>query len=298
VTTFKNLVDQVALNLQGYTYDQAQMTFLTTGIDTDDTALTVDDGANVSRGIVEIDEELVWVQNVDRNAGTATIAPWGRGYMSSTAATHAMGARVTDNPVFPRQQIKLNINQVINDLYPDLYVIGTTEITNIAARSTYEVPAAAQEVTTVRWQTIGPSKFWQPIKRYAFNPRADTTEFPSGKSVDIWDRIVPGRPMKVDYIKAATTLANDSDDVSTVTGLGNYIEPVLIYGTCYRMAGNLDTPRLQTRAVETSQRAAYVETGAATDVAKYFYALYQEARTHARDRFLKDNPTVLHMTRY
>lgn len=298
MTTYKNLVDQVALSLQGYTYDQAQMTYLTTSIDADDLGLVVDEGANVSRGLVEIDEELVWVKSVDRNAGTAVIPPFGRGYMSSTATTHGVGARVTDNPIFPRQQIKLNMNQVIRDLYPDLYVIGTTEIDNIASRSTYELPAEAQEVTTVRWKTIGPSKFWQPIKRWSFNPRASTDEFASGKTVDIWDRIVPGRPMKVDYIMPADPLVNDADDVATVTGLGDYVEPVLIYGTCYRMAGNLDTPRLQTRAVETSQRSAYVETGAAMDVSKYFYALYQEARTHARDRFLKDNPTVMHLTRY
>ena len=84
----------------------------------------------------------------------------------------------------------------------------------------------------------------------------------------------------------------------TATGLETYVETVVVYGACYRMVGWLDAPRLQARAVETSQRSAYVSTGSAADAAKYFYALYQQSLEAARMRFLKENPTVLHFKRY
>ena len=297
MSTLKQLMDQVESNLQGYVQDQAEQTYLTTAIDADDLALIVDEPALVSRGIVQVDDELLWVKEVDRTDSTVTVSPFGRGYLSSTAATHAIGARVVDNPLFPRARVKENINQVLENLYPDLYVLDTEDITYVAARATYEMPADARNVTSVTWQTVGPTQYWEPIKRWDFNPRADTTEFPTGRSIDIWSPIVPGRTVKVDYIKRPGTLTLSTDDL-TDTGLEDYVETTVIYGTCYRMVGWLDAPRLQARAVETSQRSAYVEAGAAANAAKYFYALYQQSLEAARMRFLKENPTGLHFKRY
>lgn len=296
MSTLKQLMDQVESNLQGYVQDQAEQTYLTTSVDTDDLALILDEPALVSRGIVQVDDELMWVKSVDRGDSTATVSPFGRGYLSSVAASHAIGARVVDNPLFPRAQVKIAINQVLENLYPDLYVLATEDITYVAARVTYEMPAESRNVTSVTWQTVGPTQYWEPLKRWDFNPRADTTEFPTGKSIDLWSPVVPGRTVKVNYIKRPGTLSLSTDDL-TDTGLEDYVETTVIYGTCYRMVGWLDAPRLQARAVETSQRSAYVEAGAAANAAKYFYALYQQSLEAARLRFLKENPTGLHFKR-
>jgi hypothetical protein len=270
---------------------------VTTGFDSDDLTFIADEPKQVSRGIIQVDDELMWVKQVDQVAGTVTISPFGRGYMSTTATSHAAGARVMDNPLFPRSQVKIAINQVLENLYPDLYVLATTIFPFIAARTTYEMPAASRNVSMVTWDTIGPTRYWFPIQRWDFNPRAETTRFPSGKSIDIWSPVVPGRNVKVDYISRPGLLDLPTDEF-TSTGLETYVETVVVYGACYRMVGYLDASRLQARAVETSQRSAYVETGAATDTAKYLYALYQQSLEAARMRFLKENPTVLHFKRY
>jgi hypothetical protein len=296
MSTLKQLMDQVEINLQGYVQDQAEQTFVTTGFDNDDLTFVVDDPSQISRGIIQVDDELMWAKEVDRTTSTVTVSPFGRGYLSSTAVSHTAGARITDNPLFPRSQVKIAINQILENLYPDLYVLATTNITYVAARATYEMPAASRNVTSVTWQVVGPTQYWEPIRRWDFNPRADTTEFPTGKSIDIWSPIVPGRTVKVDYISRPSDLVNPTDEF-TGTGLETYVETTVIYGACYRMVGWLDAPRLQARAVETSQRSAYVSAGAATDTAKYFYALYQQSLEAARMRFLKENPTVLHFKR-
>lgn len=297
MSTLKQLMDQIESNLQGYVQDQAEQTYVVGSMDADDLTFVVDEPALVSRGIIQVDDELMWVKSVDRSDSTVTVSPFGRGYLSSTAATHAEGARVTDNPLFPRNQVKIAINQVLDNLYPDLYVLATENITYVAARATYEMPADARNVTSVTWQVVGPTQYWEPIKRWDFNPRADTTEFPTGRSIDIWSPIVPGRTVKVDYISRPTDLDLATDQF-TGTGLETYVETTVVYGACYRMVGWLDAPRLQARAVETSQRSAYVEAGAAANTAKYFYALYQQSLEAARLRFLKENPTGLHFKRY
>lgn len=295
MSTFANLVDQISMALSGYVYDQAEQTYLTTAIDADDLTIQVDEPKLISRGIIEIGDEQVWVKSVDYQTGSAVISPFGRGYQGAAAVPHAIGTRVTDNPLFPRTQIKITINQVIQDMYPQMYVLDQHTFPFVAARSTYELPADTRQVAQATWHTIGPSRWWTPIKRYMFNPRAETTAFPTGKSIDIWSAIVPGRTIKVDIIKRPSALVNPEDEFS-VTGLDPYVEQVVVYGACYKMAGWLDTPRLQTRAVETSQRSSYVETGAALDVSKYFYALYQQQLDIARARFLSENPSVLHFT--
>jgi hypothetical protein len=293
MSTLRQLMDQVEINLQGYVQDQAEQTFVADPMDGDDLTFTVDDASQVSRGIIQVDDELMWAKSVDRTNNTVTVSPFGRGYLSTTAASHAAGARVTDNPLIPRSQIKIAINQVLENIYPDLYVLATTNITYVAARATYEMPTTARNVTSVSWQTVGPTQYWEPLKRWEFNPRADLTQFPTGRSIDLWSPIVHGRTVKVDYITRPSDLVNPTDEF-TGTGLETYVETTVIYGTCYRMVGWLDAPRLQTRAVETSQRSAYVAAGAAADTAKYFYALYQQSLEAARLRFLKENPTGLH----
>ena len=297
MSTLRQLMDQIEINLQGYVQDQAEQTYVTTAMDSNDLTFVVDEPALVSRGIVQVEDELMWVKSVDRETSTVTVSPFGRGYLSTTAASHAEGARVTDNPLFPRSQVRIAIEQVLDNLYPDLYVLTSTTFPFVAARATYEMPAAARNVTMVTWDTIGPTKYWEPVRRWDFNPRADTTEFPTGRSIDIWSPIVPGRTVKVDYISRPIALSAPTDQF-TATGLETYVETTVVYGACYRMVGYLDTPRLQARAVETSQRSAYVETGSAADTAKYFYALYQQSLEAARMRFLKENPTGLHFKRY
>ncbi len=293
MSTFGELVDQVTNQLMGFVGDQEQQTYLTGSMDTDDLTFTVDEPDLVSRGLVQVGSELMWVRSVDTSTATVTVSPFGRGYQSSGAATHASGAMVTDNPSFPRFMVKKTINQVMEMLYPDLYVLATENLTYTAAQVTYELPAAARGVTQVTWDSIGPSQVWPTIQRWEFNPRANTTDFPSGKSIDIWSMIVPGRTVKVDYYRRPDALVDETDDF-TDSGLEEYVETCVMYGTCHRLVGYLDVPRLQTRSPETSQRSTYVQAGAASDAAKYFYALYTEALSQARTRFLRENPVSIH----
>lgn len=291
------MVDSLEMKLQGYAQDQSPQTYLTTAIDDGELALTVNDGQQVSRGLVQVEDELLWVESVSNQAGTATVPPYGRGYMGSTATSHDVGVRVVDNPIFPRIEIRRTIAEVIGSLYPDLYALTAFEFDYNAAQMSYALPAGTVGVSSASWQTIGPSEVWEPIRRWRYDANADPDTFASGRTITIGaGNIVPGRTVRVMCLAEPQALASDADDF-TETGLGSYVEPVVNYGVMYRMVGNLGGPRLQVRAVESSQRSAYVETGAPANLSKYFYALYQAELAKARTRFLTDNPTQIHKTR-
>ena len=87
MSTFVNLIDETNLALTGYTNRQDQATFLTADIGSTDTTFTVADGTVLTRGLVEIDDELIWVDSFDRTTNTATIPGYGRRLAINAAST-------------------------------------------------------------------------------------------------------------------------------------------------------------------------------------------------------------------
>jgi hypothetical protein len=90
-TTLSNMIDELSTNLSGYTYQQERTTYLRSSVTTtvstsaSPTILSLGSTENVGKGVVEIGEELLWVDTFDRVGNTATVSPYGRGYLGTTA---------------------------------------------------------------------------------------------------------------------------------------------------------------------------------------------------------------------
>ena len=108
--SFSQLVDRVNQQLMGYTQDQRSISYLTAPMAATDTVFTVDTDTvtNLSRGLVEIDDEMILVKNYDQGTGNVTIMANlnGRGVEGTVPAIHAVDAIVNDDPAFPRARIK------------------------------------------------------------------------------------------------------------------------------------------------------------------------------------------------
>lgn len=296
MTTYNALTDLVLMNLQGFSLDQDQITYLTNAIASGDTTIIVNDVTETSRGLVEIEDELVWFQSIDNTSMAATTPPKGRGWMGTTAAAHAAGTVVRNNPKWPRSVIKRAINDVVTSTYPDLFQVKTTSFTFAAAKFNYDLPADAADVLDVTWDVIGPTKRWPRVQRWRYVPNADKATHPSGKTVEILDYIVPGRTISVTYSALPVKLSSGTDDFA-ITGLAPTAEDVVLYGACYRLSGYLDIPRLQVQNVEGNQRSQVVPPGAANNASKYFYALYQERLQRERQILVSQWPRITHLSR-
>ena len=146
MTTYGDIVNETLLSLTGYTNRQDQATSLSSALSSTALTLSVSDGTVLSRGLIEIDDELLWVDSFNRTTNTATIAPYGRGFRDTTAATHSAGSRITVAPSFPRSVIARNINNAIDAVYPDLFGVYYTTFPFIASRTTYVLPQEAIDV--------------------------------------------------------------------------------------------------------------------------------------------------------
>lgn len=291
MTTFADLVAQVKQELIGYSKDQATITYLTQPMTATDTTFTVDTETvkAVTRGVIEIDDEMMLVKKFDQASGVVTIFANlnGRGYAGTTAASHAIDSIVTSDPRYPQVRIKEAINQTITSVFPELWVFGSYEFNKVAPQFEYELPADVENVYKVTFDTIGPSKIWQPSQSWRFNSTASVDPIEgtvTGKSLQILDRIVPGRKVRVIYRKKPNVLVNNSDDFALVTGFPDRYIDLIRYGATARMLSANESARLQQQAIESTERAPLVPTGAATQAAQFYWSLYTKRLQEEKDR--------------
>lgn len=309
MTTLTNMMDEVLINLAGYTFQQDRSTYLSAAVSTTTSSITaptilqLGSTDSVGKGILEVDEELMWVDSFDRVANTATVSPYGRGYLGTTAATHASESKVTISPTFPRYSIKRAINDTIRSLGANIFAVKSTTFTFNAAVSTYAFANLnIKNILTISWQSIGPSKEWVPIRHYDFDSSANPQAF-GYTSTDIVQTItlgeapIPGRTVKVVYAVNPAPMTSNSDVYTTATGLPESTRDVVVLGAAYRLLSFLDPARasqVSPQADETDSKRPY---GASRDATKQLYALYTQRLSEETKAQQNNYPPKVHYSR-
>lgn len=300
-----SMIDEVLINLAGYTYQQDRATYITQDVAA--TASTIASPItlqlastdNIGKGAIEIDEELFWLDSFDRVSNTATVPPYGRGYLGTDIATHTAGTKVTITPTFPRYVIKKAINDTIAAFGATIFAVKTTSFVFNAAQTTYAFNNLnIHNIMTIMWQDIGPSEEWFPIRRWSWDSLASTVAFGAGaQTVTIGDFVQPGRTVKVVYATDPEPFTSNSQDFATQTGLPNSARDVAILGASYRLLTYLDPARaaqVSPQADETDSKRPY---GASQSATKQLYALYIQRLNEETARQQAQYPIRVHYSR-
>jgi len=310
MATLTNMIDEVLVNLAGYTFQQDRSTYLTTAITTTTSSsasplvMSLGSTDSVGKGILEVDEELLWVDSFDRVANTATVSPYGRGYLGTTAATHAADSKVTISPTFPRFNIKRAINDTIRSLGANIFSVKSTTFTFNAAVSTYALANLnIKNIISLSWQSIGPSKEWVPIRHWDFDSSANPEAFgyvtgtDSVQTITLGESPIPGRKVKVIYGSNPTPFTSNSDVYTTTTGLPESTRDIVVLGAAYRLLSFLDPARasqVSPQADETDSKRPY---GASRDATKQLYALYTQRLNEETKAQQQNYPPKVHYSR-
>jgi hypothetical protein len=272
-------------------------TWLTGAVTTStQTTIAVNDASVVSRGFIQIGDEIMYVNNTNNIDNTLTLAPWGRGQRGTIATTHDNSSKVLIAPLFPRYEVKRAINDTINAMYPDVFAIGQYQFPFIAARTTYDIPDQVQNILSVTHHVIGPSKEWLPVRAWQIDRTANPAEWGTngnfGHTLGIYSPVVPGRIVNVAYSKRPTIFdltTTDSQEYSTVTGMPDYSEDVVIYGAAFRMISFLDPSRLGALSAEAdvldNQRGARSGENAARFLFNVYNTRLKEVAENQRRQF-------------
>lgn len=299
-TTLSNIIDEVLLNLAGYTYQQDRTTYISSAVSTTtQTSLSLGSTENIGKGIIEVDEELMWIDTFDRVVNTATVAPYGRGYLGTTPTAHSVNSKVTIAPTFPRFSVKKAINDTIRAVGSSIFAVGTTTLTYNAAYNTYDFDGLdIQNILDMSWESVGPSREWIPIRRWRFDSVGDSTTFGAGsQTVTIYDAITAGRTIKVIYSKDPTAFTADNQVFTTQTGLPESCKDVVVLGAAYRLLAFLDparTGQVSPQADETDSKRPF---GTSINSTRQLLALYTQRLAEETQRQQNFYKIRVHYTR-
>ncbi len=292
MTTFDDLTNDVLSMLRGYVRSQESVTALNGSLNGTATTFNVDNGARLGMGRAEIDDELVYIDAITTNA--VALQPWGRGVDGTTATTHSDNARVTFNPLFPRHYVKRAINDTIASMGVELKAKDTHTFTFLAATNTYSIPSTVDEVSQVTWKTVGPSGRWETVRRWQIDLQANVTQYTTGKTITVWDSVVPGRTVQVQFLKDPTLLSAGSDTLTTTAGLPASCRDVVALGTAARLVSSIDVALLDPSSVQAGFFDERRQIGSASNVARTLYALYQQRLAEEVGRFRGEINTPIH----
>ena len=296
--TLNEMIDEVRSSLAGYTLRQDRISYLTAAINTTDLAMTIGSSANLAKGVIEVDDELIWVDNFNQSTSTLNAAPgFGRGYQGTSPAPHAQYAQVTLAPTFPRLMIKKAINDVINSFYPKLWAVSSTTFTFNASQTTYPLPDDAESILYMSWQTTGSSLEWLPINRWRADPMANVAAFNTQNTVNIYENIQPGRTVQVWYTTEPTTLDSNTDDYADVTGLPGSSAEVVILGASYKLLSYLDAGRINLSSAEADLNDTKISSSAGVASSRYIYALYNQRLNEEALKLQDKYPIRIHYTK-
>jgi len=250
VTTFTQIADEVQHKAQGASSPE-EMTWLLAGINASDVSMTVANGLALSRGYAEIGTETVYIDSVDQSTGLATLAPWGRGQLGTTATTHAVEAKVTMNPSLSRFRVEEAVKAAVARLWPRVYAVGAATFVFSATATSYSVSADAERIIDLKWQSVGPSLEWVDITRYSLDQSANTTAFPTGKSVSLLAEAVPGRTVNLVYAKKPVVTAMSQS--LTEVGLSDSAKECVVLGALLELVTYVDLGRLPVNTASANE---------------------------------------------
>ena len=298
--TLNELVDEVKANLQGYALRQDRITYVAnpSGLSTTSTQIAVGSSSNLAKGIIEVDDELMWIDSFDKANNILNVIPgFGRGYQGTTASPHAQYAPVTLSPTFPRSSIKKAINDTINSFYPKLWIINSYTFTFNASQVTYPLPVDCEGVLCISWQTTGSSQEWLPVNRWRLDGMANAATFNTNNTINIYENVQPGRTIQVWYTATPNTLDANTDDFSDVSGLPDSCSDVVVLGAAYKLLSYLDAGRINLSSAEADLNDSKLPSTAGAAASRYIFALYQQRLNEEALKLSDKYPIRIHYTR-
>jgi hypothetical protein len=291
--TFSSLIDEVITSLQGFGTTNDQVATLSSTLTDSTLQFTVDSTDNISRGIIEIDDEIIYVDYGEN--GTVYVPAWGRGFKGTVASAHASGAAVWIAPTWPRATIAREVNNTIRAIYPDVFAVATVDIVNNSTTWQYELPADCDRVLSVEWRWNAPQG-WETIKRWEVTHSAQTSQYASGKALLIGDPVPTNSLLHVTYAKAPSLLSSPLDEF-TATGLPATCRDLVVLGAAARLVPWQDTSRLPVETVPSDAQDQGKPVGLASQVASAIRQQYTLKLATERRALLDRYPTRAHGVR-
>lgn len=293
--TFDLMIDEVQQHLRSFVRDQELTTWLKFDVAADALKFQVNDASVVSRGRIEIGDEILIVEESDPSTNTVSIPPFGRGADGTTPVAHAANSKVTVQPLYPRKMVGDTLNQVIRSVGNRLFGIRVVELTAHPTRVSYELPADTDRVLSVQFRyDRSVTKDVMYARDWSFDQSA---EWATGKGLLLYDYPKPGDPITV--VTAVEPLPLSSGDDFTDSLLLDSAWDVITLGAVSRLIATAGSYLLNTRSIgaQTAQ-GQQVDPTSALQMGRYFYQQHEQRLDEEVSKLLNRYSSRVHYQRW
>lgn len=284
MTLIRDVVDAALSEVYGEAQTVDTTTFLTEDLAADGLVVPVADATGFSRGMVQVDDELMLVSDVDREADTLTMAyPTARGVRATAITAHPVGALVTMAPSIPRYRAVRAVEEAITSS-PGLYQVKQAAFPMQASRMGYPLPNEAEDILQVTWLPSGPTRDWLPMRRW--------THDKFNHDIVVGDVVEPGREIRVEYTAQPVAPAQDQD--FSFSGLPDTCIDVIRFGAAWRMLSFIEPYNLLARSAEAEAMERAKTPQSRLRIAQYLYGIYQQRLSEEVQTLNSKHPARVH----
>jgi len=252
---------------------------LASAIDASTATIPLEGRITVPRdSVLELESELILTESVVASTVTANE----RGYLDTTAATHASGTRVYLDPRYTRKTLFNVLCSVIGDLYPTIYrrVVDATLLFSL--QDAVALPTGTLELlrATVQDQYSAYVRY-NPLRQGVdyvvlseFTP--PKAQFLSGGS--------EGDTLTLVCAKDFTLPTTEADDLTTVCGISSTLAPHLAAAVAGTMLQAQELPRAVLDQIRRLLAQQGVQVGAALNVGQALKSMFEQKVAAERRR--------------
>lgn len=287
--TMADLVEEVVSNLYGFANAYDVMVGLSAEITANSLVLPLDNVDGVSRGVVQIDGELIWIDSVDRSTKLAKVASFGRGFRGTTATNHRTGSVVTVSPTWPQVTVAREINNVVLGLYPSVFAVEHTDITLAKHQRELLLPFTAERILGVRMQDrLGN---WQTYREWDYLRETD------GVRISLYGETPSEAVIRVLYSESPAPMQALEQGFAATTGLPESCRDVVTIGAESRLLPYLDVARLPVTSAEADEMNQTRPVGAALQLSQELKKTYQSRLLVEQGKLQDRYPVQMRRTR-
>jgi hypothetical protein len=310
--TLSQMVDDTLRQLRGTMRERVNI--LAASIDAPP-ALTVEniqltgnlDGVVIST-LLSIGDETMYVLDITPASLTAQVI---RGYDDTIPAVASAGALVRVDTPWPRATVQEHIKDEIRSWGPQVFAIGSADIPIVNLQRGYDLSLITTPIIRILKVTapsppyVGDPGYWavpgnsntslqDPSQPFTYNPNANLSEFPSGKSITLTGMITPNYAGNLHVVYATPfdvdTLWTDSTDMIANVGLDSRDLDIPPLGAAARLLRWLSVRRAMLNVQGASRSDQDVTMPTILQAVQNFQLSTKQRLNDVQQRLLSDWP--------
>ena len=243
-------------------------------------------------GVIQIDNELMYVWEVSSGSKTVTVE---RAWNGTTAVAHAAGAVAIVDPKFPRSQILEAINAEIDDLSSPmngLYQIKSLELNYNGTWNMINLPTTDKIIDLVSVTVRYIATDYPVIRKCRLIRDLPNDDFSAGYAIRFDEQVRAGR-MIVVYKAPFTNVTTEAQNLQNIAGFPTTAEDILIMGAQIRLVSPREVKRNFTESQGETRRSEEVPTGSVSSSINNIIRMRRDRITAEAARLARQYPTFL-----